>query len=351
MRFVLSFFLLAHAVAHLVGFVSSWKLATLAELPYKTTVFSGRVDVGDAGIRVLGVLWLLTAVAFLVGASAVAAATDWAGRFVLAAVISSLMLCVVGWPDARIGVAVNVGLVLLLAIGARLNLAVVTMRWTAGSLGLMAVGYGAVVGTTWYRYGHIASAGSDERDPLLDEFMPEYDVAERHHVRVAAPAAMTLSAAADADLQQSTIVRAIFRAREVVLGAQPDAGTQPKGLLAQTTALGWRVLAEKPGREVVVGAVTQPWLPNVVFRGLGPEDFQAFQEPGYVKIVWTLRADPVGESESIFRTETRVTTTDPTARTRFRWYWARFSPGIILIRRVMLGLLKTDAERRAVKPR
>jgi hypothetical protein len=36
------------------------------------------------------------------------------------------MLCVVGWPDARIGVAVNVGLVLLLAIGARLNLAVLT---------------------------------------------------------------------------------------------------------------------------------------------------------------------------------------------------------------------------------
>jgi hypothetical protein len=48
MRFVLAFFLLAHGVAHLVGFVSSWKLATLAELPYKTTVFSGRVDVGDA---------------------------------------------------------------------------------------------------------------------------------------------------------------------------------------------------------------------------------------------------------------------------------------------------------------
>ena len=70
MRFVLAFFLLAHGVAHLVGFVSSWKLATLAELPYKTTVFSGRIDVGDAGIRVLGVLWLLTALAFLIAASA-----------------------------------------------------------------------------------------------------------------------------------------------------------------------------------------------------------------------------------------------------------------------------------------
>jgi hypothetical protein len=40
MRFVLAFVLLAHGVAHLAGFVPSWKLATLAELPYNTTVFS-----------------------------------------------------------------------------------------------------------------------------------------------------------------------------------------------------------------------------------------------------------------------------------------------------------------------
>jgi hypothetical protein len=126
MRFVLAFVLLAHGVAHLVGFVSSWKLATLAELPYETTVFSGRVDVGDAGIRVMGVLWLLAALAFLVAAIAVAAEAGWAVRFTVAGVTASLMLCLAGWPDARIGVAVNVGLVLLLAIGARLNLAVLT---------------------------------------------------------------------------------------------------------------------------------------------------------------------------------------------------------------------------------
>jgi hypothetical protein len=221
------------------------------------------------------------------------------------------------------------------------------LRWTAGGVGVMAMGYAAVVGTTWLRYGHVTSPTPDERDPLLDQFMREYEVAERHHVRVAAPAAFTLSAAADMDLQQSRIIRAIFKARELVLGAEPDAATQPKGLLAQMTSLGWRVLAEKPGREIVVGAVTKPWLPNVVFRGLAPEEFRAFREPGYVKIVWTLRADPVGDTESIFRTETRVTTTDPTARARFRWYWARFSPGIVLIRRLLLGPLRTDAERRA----
>ena len=222
------------------------------------------------------------------------------------------------------------------------------MRWIAGGFGLLAGGYATIVGTTWVRYGRLAAPTPDEQDPLLDQFMPDYEVSERHHVRVAAPAAITLAAAADTDLQQSAIVRAIFRARELVLGTEPGAEAGPKGLLAQTTSLGWRVLAETPGREIVVGAVTQPWLPNVVFRGIAPEEFRSFQEPGFVKIIWTLRADPISQSASMFRTETRVTTTDRTARAKFRWYWARFSPGIILIRRVLLGLLKTDAERRAI---
>ena len=145
--------------------------------------------------------------------------------------------------------------------------------------------------------------------PATRPLHARYDVAERHHVRVMAPPEITLSAAADTDLQRSAVIRAIFRTRELVLGAEPDAVTRPKGLLAQTASLGWGVLAEKPGREIVVGAVTQPWMANVVFRALPPDEFRAFAEPGYVKIIWTLRADPVGSEESMFRTETRVATT------------------------------------------
>lgn len=220
-------------------------------------------------------------------------------------------------------------------------------RWAVGGLGLAAGVYAAYVGTAWYRYGHIASPNPDETDTLLDRFMPEYEVAERHQVRVMAPPEVTLSAAMETDLQQSGVIRGIFKVREMVLGAQPNAVTRPKGLLAEMKSLGWRVLAETPGREIVVGAVTQPWLASVVFRGLPPDEFREFREPGYVKIVWTLRADPVGPAESIFRTETRVATTDPTARSQFRWYWARFSPGIVLIRRVLLRNLKQEAEHRA----
>jgi hypothetical protein len=219
----------------------------------------------------------------------------------------------------------------------------------AGAAGVAAAAYAAYAGVTWYRYGRPARAEGEEVDPLLDQFIPEYDVAERHHVRVAASPEITLSAAADIDLQQSPVVRAIFRARELVLGAEPDVVARPNGLMAQMTSIGWGVLAEQPGREIVAGAITQPWLANVVFQALPHNRFREFREPGYVKIVWTLRADPAGDSQSIFRTETRVATTDETARRRFRWYWARFSPGIILIRRIMLRNLKKEAERRAAR--
>ena len=149
------------------------------------------------------------------------------------------------------------------------------IRWEAGGAGLAAIAYATYVGAAWYRYGRTTPPDGDEVDSMVDRFMPEYDVAERHHVRVAAPVEITLAAAADTDLQQSVVVRSIFKAREWVLGAQPDAVTRPKGLLAQTTCMGWRVLVEVPGREIVVGAVTQPWLADVVFHGLSPEDFRA----------------------------------------------------------------------------
>ena len=85
----------------------------------------------------------------------------------------------------------------------------------------------------------------------------------------------------------------------------------------------------------------------MVFRGIPPEEFAAFNEPEYVKIVWTLRADAISPYSSIARSETRAVATDAAARRRFRWYWARFSAGIVLIREISLRLVKKEAERRA----
>jgi hypothetical protein len=221
------------------------------------------------------------------------------------------------------------------------------LTWVAGTLGVAAGAYAGYVGVTWLRYGQPAHATADDADPLLDHFMPVYEVAERHHILVAAPADITFAAACEQDLMALPMVRAIFKAREIVLGGEPDTVTRPRGLLAYADSIGWGALAEVPGREVVMGAVTQPWYANVVFRPLPPDEFVAFDEPDYVKIVWTLRADATGPHDCVFRTETRVVTTDVAARAKFRWYWARFSPGIVLIRWLMLGPMRSDAERRA----
>jgi hypothetical protein len=219
-------------------------------------------------------------------------------------------------------------------------------RWLAAGAALAATGYAATVALTWLRYGHPRVESRHDVDLLLDRFMPSYDVAERHQVEVEASADVTLTAAAEVDLQASDLVRAIFKAREIVLRADRTHRQRAGGLLAEMKALGWGVLAEVPGREIVMGAVTQPWLPDVVFRSLSPDAFREFSEPGYVKIAWTLRADVLTPAQSMFRTETRVVTTDAASRAKFRWYWARFSPGIIIIRRALLPIVKTDAERR-----
>lgn len=221
-------------------------------------------------------------------------------------------------------------------------------RWLAAGVGLAAGVYAADVGVTCLRYGHgPRQASAEEQDELLDQFMPSYEVVERHHVRIAAPASITLAAARDMDLLQMPVVRALFKGRELILGATPDDRVRPNGLLAEVQSLGWRVLADVPGREIVVGAATKPWEANVTFRDVPPHEFASFREPDYVKIAWTLRADPIGATESIFRTETRVVATDPTARAKFRRYWSFLSPGIILIRWMSLGPLKAEAERRA----
>jgi hypothetical protein len=222
-------------------------------------------------------------------------------------------------------------------------------RWLAAGVGVAAASYAGYAATTWYRYGRTARpAVGEDRDALLDQFMPTYDVAERHHIRIAAPADVTFGAACEMHLQQSPIVRGIFKAREWIMRSHQTAQPDTRAFVPQMRAIGWGVLGEIPGRELVMGAVTRPWMADVAFRPLPPAEFATFQEPEYVKIAWTLRADPIGDGDSIFRTETRVTTTDAAARAKFRRYWAFASPGIILIRWALLTPLKAEAERRTL---
>lgn len=194
----------------------------------------------------------------------------------------------------------------------------------------------------------MTTASTVEADRLVNRFMPHADVTERHETLVRAPADVVFDVAQRVDVQAIPLVRAIFWLRGKLLRASPATERRPQGLVAETTALGWGVLAERAGRELVMGAVTRPWEADVKFRPLPPYQFAAFAEPGLVKIVWTLEAEPLGPALTRFRSETRALATDDAARSEFRryWRWARW--GIVLIRWILLPAVRREAERRTV---
>jgi hypothetical protein len=47
-----------------------------------------------------------------------------------------------------------------------------SLRWSAAGAGLAAATYAASVGVTWFRYGRPARPDPEERDALLDRFLP-----------------------------------------------------------------------------------------------------------------------------------------------------------------------------------
>jgi len=112
-------FLVLHGVAHGVGFASAWRLGDFAGQPLDTTLLNGGVDVGVTGIRAMGVLWLLTGLTFVAAGLGLATGRPWWAPLTAGVLAASLAMCVLAWPEARIGVAVNLVVLGVLAVGLR----------------------------------------------------------------------------------------------------------------------------------------------------------------------------------------------------------------------------------------
>jgi len=88
----------------------------MEEMPYKTTLLNNKIDIGHTGVRIVGLLWLFTAIAFMaVGAGLL---THWEGWVDAALYIAgfSTVLCILGWPHARIGLFLNLAIIIMLGI-------------------------------------------------------------------------------------------------------------------------------------------------------------------------------------------------------------------------------------------
>lgn len=119
MRQLLAVLMLLHGVGHLPGFVGAWRLAELPDLPYGTTVLAGRLDVGDGGMRGLGLAWLAAALGFWAAAWGALAGSPWWTSAALAASLVSLALTVLAVPASRLGIPVNLAILAALVLGSQ----------------------------------------------------------------------------------------------------------------------------------------------------------------------------------------------------------------------------------------
>jgi hypothetical protein len=118
MQIVIAVLMALHGVAHVPGFAVSWRLADLQGMPYHTALFGGRVYVGDAGMRAVGILWLFAALAFVAIGVAALLNRSWWSTAAVATITLSLGLCTTEIKAARVGVIANLVL-LALVLAAR----------------------------------------------------------------------------------------------------------------------------------------------------------------------------------------------------------------------------------------
>jgi hypothetical protein len=118
-RVVIGIFLILHGLVHLIGFVVPWQLVTTVEFPYSTMILADKVDVGATGIRLIGLLWLLAAIGYVIAGIGLFTSVPWWMGLTLWVTVFSLVLCITGWPGSQFGVYIDVILLGYLLFGGR----------------------------------------------------------------------------------------------------------------------------------------------------------------------------------------------------------------------------------------
>jgi hypothetical protein len=119
---LLAIFLVLHGLIHLIGFVVPWKIIQTSEFPYTTTVLARKVALGAIGVRLVGLLWLLAAVLYVIAGYGLWTLAPWWQGYTLGVTAFSLVLCVIGWPEAQFGFYIDVVLLALLLFGGRIGI-------------------------------------------------------------------------------------------------------------------------------------------------------------------------------------------------------------------------------------
>jgi hypothetical protein len=163
----------------------------------------------------------------------------------------------------------------------------------------------------------------------------------------------TRAAIWEADLLATPLARALTSAAMCPerIGAwmrhEPQPETRPRSARLHDMLSGdspWTLLSEEP---VALGLL---WTPPAGGVKRPADEFAAFDEPGFAKVVWTLEVAAFGAGHALLTTETGTETTDERATRRLALMWPLISPFALLLRRQVVRAIKAEAESRAHDP-
>ncbi len=172
---------------------------------------------------------------------------------------------------------------------------------------------------------------------LIDELMPDFDATIVEHIVVDAPPETVYEATRTMDFLQihSPMMDAAMFIRGVPLKVAQTLGNKPApppppamrlGDMFDDTAEpevleGWLALAEVEGRELVFGAIGKVWQSDIDWKTVPRDEFQAFDEPDFAKIVVNFSVRHYGLTRTLLSYEARTRGTDAEARKKFLRYW------------------------------
>lgn len=164
----------------------------------------------------------------------------------------------------------------------------------------------------------------------FNDYLPTFQFSEYHDIEIDQGVDQVFSAVKDLDLSQSKVINLLF----LIRGLPKDMHT-----LSSFLDYGFILLEERKNEEIIFGFL-------IGWKGLNkvmPAEFRGIAANDYIKGVWNFRLSPRG-GRTRLSTETRVFCPNKGSKFRFSIYWLFISRFSGLIRKIMLRMIKQQAE-------
>lgn len=180
----------------------------------------------------------------------------------------------------------------------------------------------------------------------IDDWMPRWQVGERHTIHMAATPERVFSAIHAVRADEIFLFRTLIAIRRCGQTGPESIMNPPeeKPLLDVATQTTFLLLEEEPARELVVGTVIAAPRAERASGRLTPELFRKTLRPGVVLATMNFQVAADEQGGSSVSTETRIFANAPFALRQFAVYWRIIHPGSDIIRRTWLRAIKQRAE-------